>query len=134
MKCLLGILILTLMCVGNLHAADDICAAAGSYVRSTASQIDAFADRRVNQRSFEGSGRVKDVKSGGLASKYTVIVDCGNNVLAEVPTSSSRASDNLQIGESVSFSGTANGIYRRRYVNTHSYYLLVSFNDNSSVW
>lgn len=128
------ILLLVLTCGGAAHASDDICTAAGAFVRSTTAQVDDFADRRVVQRSFQGSGQVKDVKGGGLGSKFTVIVDCGNDVLAEVPTSSSRASNNLQVGDSVSFSGVANGVYRRRYVNTHTYYLIVSFNDNSSVW
>ena len=128
------ILLLVLTCAGQAHAYDDICTAAGALVRGTAAQIDQFVDKRVVQRSFQGSGQVKDVKGGGLASKFTVIVDCANDVLAEVPTSSSRASNNLQIGESISFSGVANGVYRRRYVNTHTYYLIVSFNDNSSVW
>lgn len=114
-------------------AREEICSAAGPFVNATTITFDTFTSRIV-QKSVQGSGRVKDVKSGGIASKLTVIVDCGNDVLVEVPTSSQRAQQNLQMGENVSFSGTANGIYRRRYVNTHTYYLLVTLNDNSSLW
>lgn len=120
--------------MGQAYAWDDLCATVGPAVKYTTAKLDEFSDKRIVQKGFQGSGRVKDVRSGGLASKFTVIVDCGNDVFAEVPTSSQRASQNLQIGEPISFSGTANGVYRKRYVNTHSYYLQISFNDNSSVW
>jgi len=127
-------LLLILTCGGPAYSFDDICAAAIPFVASTTIQIDEFSEKRVVQRTFQGSGRVRDVRSGGLASKYSVLVDCGKNVLIEVPTSSPRASTNLQIGESINFSGTANGVYRRWYADRRTTYLLVTFNDNSSIW
>lgn len=128
------IILVILSWAGPALSFDDICATASSFVRSTSAQLEEFAQKRVAQRNFEGTGRVKDVKSGGIASKYTVIVDCGKNILAEIPTSSPRVSTNLQIGEYINFSGMANGVYRRRYAETRINYLLVKFNDNSLIW
>jgi hypothetical protein len=126
---LLSILSLT----GQALAWDDICSVAGPIVNSTTVQVDSFADKN-SQRTFEGSGKIKDVKNGGLASKVSVIIDCGNDVLLEVPSSSPKTTSGLQIGETINFSGKLNGVSRRRYVNTHTSYLLINFNDYSTVW
>lgn len=133
MKRTLITLLFALTCTGQALAWDNICSVAGPAVNYTTIQVDNFADK-YTQRSFEGAGVIRDVKSGGLASKFTIIIDCGNNVLIEVPTSSPRASSGLQIGESISFSGKLNSLRRKRYVNTHDWYLLVGLNDNSSIW
>jgi hypothetical protein len=128
------IILLILIWAGPARSFDDICATTSPFVRSTSAQLDEFAEKHVVQRNFEGAGRVRDVKTGRIASKYTVIVDCGKNVLVEIPTSSPRVSTNLQIGEYINFSGMANGVYRRRYAETRINYLLVKFNDNSLIW
>src|SRR6185369_564060 len=87
-------LLILLVWAGPAQAFEDICTTVTPYVRSTSALLDDFAEKRVVQRNFQGTGRVKDVRSGGIASKYTVIVDCGKNVLIEVPTSSPRVSTN----------------------------------------
>jgi hypothetical protein len=133
MKRFVIIQLVALAFTGHAFAADNLCSAAGQLVNSTTSQIDKFADKNT-QRTFDGSGRIRDVKSGGLASKATVVIDCGNNVIVEVPTSSPRAANNPQIGESISFSGKLNSVSRRRYVDSHGWYLMVGLDDNSSVW
>lgn len=129
----LFILLFAIICSGHAFAADNICSVAGPFVNSTSIQIDGFADKNA-LRTFDGSGSIRDVRSGGLASKFTFIVDCGNNVLVEVPTSSPQALNGAKIGDSISFSGKFNGMSRRRYVNTHTWYLMVSLADNASVY
>ncbi|GEM_PF-5749550 len=134
MKKLFWVTLLATFISAESYAWDNICNVAGSYVRGTTAQINELAERTLANRTVEGSGRVRDVKSGGLASKFTAIVDCGNDVIVEVPTNSSNVSQNLQVGSPVSFSGIFNGISRKRYVNTHEHYLHVYLNDYSSVW
>lgn len=134
MSRLVGMIGLVLSLAGPAMAWDNICEIVAPLVNGTTAQLDELLDKRLLHRSFQGAGKVRDVKGGGISSKYTVVVDCGNDVLAEIPTSAPRASSNLKVGESVNFSGMLTGLYRRRYVNTHGYYLLTSFNDNSSVW
>lgn len=126
-------LLIALACAGQALAADNICGSAGALVNDTTVQLDKFAEKN-DLRTFDGSGTVRDVKGGGLASKFAVVVDCGNNVLVEVPTSSPRASSGLKRGDSVTFSGKLTGLKRRRYVDTHKWYLMVSLQDNSSVY
>lgn len=133
MKRFVFIPLFAITCTGHAIAADNLCSAAGPLVNGTTAQVDKFADKNT-QRTFDGSGRIRDVKSGGLASKSTVVVDCGNNVIVEVPTSSPRAANNPQIGEAISFSGKLNSVVRRRYVDSHGWYLMVGLDDNSSVW
>jgi hypothetical protein len=133
MKRTLFILLFALTCSEQAIAADNICSAAGPIVNSTTAQVDKFADK-YTQRTFDGSGKIRDVKSGGLSSKTTIVVDCGNNVIVEVPTSSPRASNSPQIGEPISFSGKLNSVSRKRYVDSHAWYLMVGLDDNSSVW
>lgn len=116
------------------YAYDDICAVASPLMRSTTTQIEEFSSKHVAQHTFEGSGRVRDVRRGVMGLGYTVYVDCGKSVLVEVPSSSPRASVNLKNGESVSFSGTASGMYRKLSSDRRSTYLLVVLNVNSSVW
>ena len=133
MKHALFILLFVLTFSGQALAWDNICSVAGPIVNYTTAQVDEFGEKN-SQRSFEGSGKIWDVKSGGGASKVTIIIDCGNHVWVEVPTSSPRTSNNLRIGEYINFSGKLNGVRHRRYANNRAWYLRVSFNDNSSVW
>ncbi len=113
---------------------DNICNVAGSYVRGTTTQINELSERTLANRQVEGSGKVRDVKSGGLASKFSVIVDCGNDVIVDVPTNAANSAQNLHVGDTINFSGVFNGITRRRYVNNHEYYLYVYLSDYSKVW
>jgi hypothetical protein len=133
MKRTLFTLLFAMTCAGQTLAADNICSMAGPVVNSTTVQVDTFSDKN-NQRTFEGSGKIRDVKSGRLTSKITVVVDCGNDVMVEVPTSSPRVSSSAQIGEPITFSGRLTSVTRKRYVDSHAWYLMVSLDDNSSVW
>lgn len=133
-RTLLFTVVLFVTSIGQAFAYDDICTLAGPAVNYTSVQVDDFSVKNITHRSFQGSGKVRDVRGGVMTSKFTVVVDCGNDVLVDVPTNSPRATSNLQIGDSISFSGLAVGAARRRYINTHAWYLQVSFNDASSVW
>jgi hypothetical protein len=133
MKHAIRVLMFVLTCTGQAFAWDNICSVAGPLVNATSVQVDAFADKNM-QRSFEGTGKTWDVKSGGAASKVTVVVRCGNNVWVEIPTSSPRATINLQKGESINFSGKLYSVRQKRYPSSGAVYLMVGFEDNASVW
>jgi hypothetical protein len=135
MKKGLVIVLFVLIGSGSAQAWDDICSVAAQAKNFTSLQLSEFSDKKVLHRNFQGAGRVRDVwNGGGMSSKYTVQVDCGNGVLVKLPTSAPRVSENLKRGESISFSGMVTGIYQQRYADTHREYLLVSFNDESKVW
>jgi hypothetical protein len=135
MKKGLAILLFVLIGSGSAQAWDDICSVASGALNLTSLQLSDFSDRKVLHRNFQGSGKIRDVWSGGgMTSRYTVKVDCGNDVIVKLPTSSPRVSENLKRGDSVSFSGMVTGIYQERYNDTHREFILVSFNDNAKIW
>ncbi len=77
------ILLLSLTFSVPAYAYDDICAVASPFMRSTTTQIEEFSSKHVAQHTFEGSGRVRDVRRGVMGLGYTVYVDCGKSVLVE---------------------------------------------------
>jgi hypothetical protein len=132
MKRILLILLLTFACTSQAFAWDNLCSNAGPFVNAPTTKIADFASNNT-MRNYEGSGRVRDILNGTLTSKFRVIVDCGNNVLVTVPTSSSRASNDLKIGDSVSFSGPLTGVDRKRYADNQKWFLMAYLNDDSTV-
>jgi len=132
MKHILLTVLLVFAFTNQTFAWDNLCSNAGPYVNATTTKIADFASNNA-MRNYEGSGRVRDILSGSLTSTYRVVIDCGNNVLISVPTSSSRASSNLKIGDTVSFSGPLTGIDRKRYVDNQKWFLMAYLNDDSTV-
>ena len=135
MKKLLITALLIASATGQAQAWDDICSTAAQGKNLTSLQLSEYTDRKLLHRNFQGSGKVKDVWSGGgMTSKYTVQVDCGNDVIVKLPTNAPKASTNLKRGEYVSFSGMVTGVYQENYSDTRREFILVNFNDNAKVW
>lgn len=113
--------------------AEDICRLGEKAHSMTSAQIADFSSSSIAGRFFDGSGYVKDVRTGRGVSKYSVVVDCGNDVLVYVPTNSDKAAGDLKVGANVSFSGKAENIAKRHYQNASRAYVSVVLADGASL-
>lgn len=110
-----------LFSAASAFAWGNICEDAKDTPYLTKVQMDEFFKDSLRGNSYSGTGRVRDVRPYG--NEYYVVVDCGNDVIVNVITSSSSVKD-LKVGQEVSFSGRCAHTFRRVYRNTKNVYQL----------
>ncbi|MFA4918336.1 MAG: hypothetical protein WC581_03680 [Thermodesulfovibrionales bacterium] len=85
-------------------------------------QLEKFYKDELYGHLFSGKGIIRDVRRYG--QDYTVVVDCLNDVAANVVISSSSAAEELKAGSRVEFSGKCTQKFRRAYRDTQRTYQL----------
>lgn len=116
-----------MLTASNVYAWDNICETAKETPSMTTVKLEEFFKYNLEDRSFSGKGRVRDLRKWG--SQYMLTVDCLNNVLVNVFTSSNY--EELKVGQTVSFSGRCKRSYRRAYSDTKATYMLFDLEDGS---
>ncbi len=115
-----------LLSATSVFGRGDLCQDAKETPSMTRVQIEQFFNDSLKGNNYSGKGVVRDVRSYG--SDYIVVVDCLNDVLANVVVSSSSAKD-LKVGQEVEFSGSCNHTFRRTYRDTQRTYQLFELQD-----
>lgn len=120
-------LIVSLLLISSsAFAWDNICDLAKETPYMTSVKLNEFFKKEMEDRLFDGKGFVRDVRAFG--SGWVVVVDCGNDVLVNVVTSSSSVKD-LKTGQEVNFSGRCKYSFRRFYRDTKRTYQLFELQD-----
>ena len=83
-KLTLLLFILILLPCSNAIAYEDICQAAQLCLKQTSIERDKYFDSYLRNRRVEGSGIVRNVSERHKSTEYSVIVDCGNDVILEL--------------------------------------------------
>ena len=122
-------LVVLLLFASKVYAWDNICDVAKETPYMTSVNLKDFYDDKMKGRLFEGSGFVKNVWQYGVNKYHAVRVDCGNDVIVNVSTSSDMK--DLKVGQSVSFDGTCISYSRRRYVDTQKVYMIYELDRGS---
>jgi len=110
-----------MLCASQGFAWDDICQMGGEMNYMTSVQAQKNYDDNIRGKNFSGRGKVRNVREYGVNKYHVVTVDCGNDVIVNVATTSHNL-DNLRAGEYVSFDGRCIDGSRRSYANTHNIY------------
>lgn len=110
---------------------DDVCDIGSKIFFMTDAQVRQYYKDRLDNQSVKGRGAILDVVGGPDSSQFTVFVDCGNGVIANM-RSESMGLKELHLQQTVDFSGTLNKVEKfQDIVSGRSY---VSFTlSNASV-
>jgi len=100
---------------------DDICKMGGEALSLTNVQLQDYYKDNIKGRPVEGKGYIRDVWQHGVNKEYAVKVDCGNDVIVNISTSSDCR--DLKTGQGVSFDGHCISFDRRAYSNTKKPYM-----------
>src|SRR4030042_3296158 len=93
-----------LLMASQSFAWDDICDVTKETPYMTTVKLKEFYEDKMRNRSFNGNGIVRNVWEHGVNKYYAVKIDCGNDVMVNVSTSSDVK--DLKVGQQVSFDGT----------------------------
>ncbi len=77
-----------LLIASQSFAWDDICDVAKETPYMTTVKLKEFYEDKMRNRSFNGNGLVRNVWQHGVNKEYAVKVDCSNDVIVNVSTSS----------------------------------------------
>lgn len=113
-----------------IFAWDNICELAKDTPYITSVQLTELYKDNIKGRMVEGRGIVRNVWEYGVNKNHAVRVDCGNNVIVNVATSSHNLTD-IKTGQEVSFEGKVINYDRRRYVNTKVAYTIFELDGGS---
>lgn len=120
-----GLLLVMALClpVTSVFAVGNLCDDAKETPYMTRGKLEEFFNHDLRGNSCTGKGVVRDVRSRG-GTEYVVVVDCLNDVIANVIVSSSSARD-VKVGEEVGFSGRCSHTYRWAYRDANRAYQII---------
>jgi hypothetical protein len=124
------VIICFLLFSSQAFAWDDICSMGGNMNSMTSVQAQKYYDDNIRGKMFSGRGRVRNVWEYGVNKYQAVKVDCGNDVIINVATTSHNL-DNVNAGDTVSFDGKCIDGSRRLYVNTKEPYAHFELSEGS---
>ena len=119
-----------LVSMGISSASDDICSLGEEALYMSSLKLREFYEDKIKGWYFSGSGFVRDVRRSAYVQYPIVVVDCGNDVIVKVQSSSLGVED-LKPGERVDFSGKCIYMQRRSYSDTKRPYMHFELEDGS---
>lgn len=114
-------MIVMLLITSQAFAWDDICQMGREALSLTTVQLVDYYKDNIKGRLVEGRGIVRNVWQHGVNKEYAVKVDCSNDVIINVSTSSDVK--DLKVNQKVNFDGTCISYSRRLYVDTKQPYM-----------
>lgn len=117
-----------ILIVTQVFGYDSVCNVASKMLSETEVHARAIFDREIANRRMEGSGSVRNVRTGRNDSEFVIDVDCGNDVIVQVRSSSAGLRD-LKVGNSVSFAGTTISWRRQFYRDSSRTHMLIIMDD-----
>jgi hypothetical protein len=115
--------------VSSAFAVGNLCDDAKETPSMSRARLEEFFNHDLRGNSCEGKGVVREVRLRG-GTESIVVVDCLNDVIANVIVSSSSVR-NVKVGEEVGFSGRCSHTYRWAYRDANKAYQIIELQSGN---
>lgn len=109
----------------------DLCISGNNILSKTSAQANEYFQRNLLDRRVEGEGVIDDVEESSNNECF-IFVKCENDVFAKIAASYEGSIRELEVGQSISFTGECTHFEKTSYQNSSEKYVIFTIDKPSS--